>query len=498
MSIVMAMAAVLPPPPSEVSEAHELLGRLYARHHQELFRYAQGILRHGQDAQDVLQAAMAAALVALLRGVRPHAPRAWLFRIVHNEAITVLRRRPALADLPHETAAPADDEDAAGRCRQVLADLQHLPEQQRAALLLRELHGLSFEEVAGVLRTSPGNARQAAFKARAALIDLQDGREMACQPVRDAIGHGDGRALRRRTTRAHLRSCEACRTLESAMRRRRADLALLPLLPAAVAERILGAVAGDAAATATLGLSGAAAASTVGSAGATVVGGGATLTAVLAKGLVVIVAAAGGTALAVRGAPTPESRPAPAVLAAEPATAAPPAALVGAPVTVPPATPAADRDGDQSAARRAPAAGRRREARAPGSPPAAPSRPPVPAAAAPVADAGVAAADARPAARPAPPAAAPPVAASPGATARPPAPGASRDTAPAVPRPDEWSAPTASRPSEPTSPPKTGVPVVAVPQETTAPAPATAAQPTPAAAQPAPEAGRASDPATTR
>src|SRR5215213_5337011 len=72
---------------------------LYERHHQALYRYSRAILRHEEDAADVLQTTMERALAALSRGV-PDAPmRPWLFRIAHNEAISLLRRRRSTTDL---------------------------------------------------------------------------------------------------------------------------------------------------------------------------------------------------------------------------------------------------------------------------------------------------------------------------------------------------------------------------------------------------------------
>ena len=76
---------------------------LYQRHHQALYRYCRTIVRHDQDAQDVLQTTMARALAALGRGA-PNAPmRPWLFRIAHNEAVSLLRRRRPTVELDPAT-----------------------------------------------------------------------------------------------------------------------------------------------------------------------------------------------------------------------------------------------------------------------------------------------------------------------------------------------------------------------------------------------------------
>src|SRR5258708_26906242 len=66
---------------------------LYERHHQALYRYCRSIVRDETDAQDALHSTFAGALVALLRGARDAPLRPWLFRIAHNEAVSLLRRR---------------------------------------------------------------------------------------------------------------------------------------------------------------------------------------------------------------------------------------------------------------------------------------------------------------------------------------------------------------------------------------------------------------------
>jgi len=128
---------------------------LYRRHRQALYCYCRSIVRDEDDAQDALQSAMTRALVALRSEERDLAVRPWLLRIVHNEAVTVLRRRRPTATLVEdlEPADPAVEDMLAGRERlaRLVADLQALPERQRSALLMRELSGLSIEEISGVL-----------------------------------------------------------------------------------------------------------------------------------------------------------------------------------------------------------------------------------------------------------------------------------------------------------------------------------------------------------
>jgi RNA polymerase sigma factor (sigma-70 family) len=220
---------------------------LYQRHHQALYRYCRSIVRNEEDAQDALQNAMMRALAALQRDQRDIAVRPWLFRIVHNEAVSLLRRRRPTASLT-ERFEPMDDGieskiEQRERFAELRRDLQSLPERQRAALVMRELSGLSIQEIAAALSTTPGAAKQAIFEARSALADYQEGRAMECEAVRRAVSDGDGRILRARRLRAHLRDCQGCHDFQDMIGARTAELrALAPPLPAAAATTMLASV----------------------------------------------------------------------------------------------------------------------------------------------------------------------------------------------------------------------------------------------------------------
>lgn len=225
----------------------EAFAELYKRHHQALFRYCRSILRDPEQAQDVLQSAMASAFVALGASERDLAVRPWLFRIVHNEAISLLRRRRSQDVEVGEAALIASADDGPERTLEqherlasLLADLRALAERQRSALLMRELSGLTIEEIAQALSITPATAKQTLFEARSALRDMAEGRTSDCDSIRRLIGEHDGRVLRSRLVRAHLRSCAACQEYEQAIATRSADLrALAPPLPAFAASVML-------------------------------------------------------------------------------------------------------------------------------------------------------------------------------------------------------------------------------------------------------------------
>ena len=226
---------------------------LYERYHQPLYRFCRSIVRDDGDAQDALQSALASAFAALGRGQRDAPLRPWLFRIAHNEAVSLLRRRRPVVELSdvYEGAAQSVEERVGERerLRLLVADLAALPERQRGALVMRELSGLSHEQIALALGTSQGAAKQAIFEARQALADCEQGRTMACEEVLRTVSDGDRRTLRGRRVRAHLRDCTGCAAFAAAIPARQSDLSALapPLAPAAAAgllAHLLGAGSG--------------------------------------------------------------------------------------------------------------------------------------------------------------------------------------------------------------------------------------------------------------
>jgi RNA polymerase sigma factor (sigma-70 family) len=217
---------------------------IYERYHQRLYRYCRSIVQNDVDAQDALQSTFASAFAALQRDQRDAPLRPWLFRIAHNEAISLIRRRGDTREFTeaHSTPVPSAADRAGERARlaMLVADLEDLPERQRGALLMRELSGLSHDEIAIALDTSKGAAKQAIFEARRALQEYEQGRLMECEDVRRAISDADGRRLRGRRVRGHLRNCALCAAFAEAIPDRRAQLqALAPPLPLALAAGVL-------------------------------------------------------------------------------------------------------------------------------------------------------------------------------------------------------------------------------------------------------------------
>jgi RNA polymerase sigma factor (sigma-70 family) len=123
-------------------------------------------------ADDVVQESMVKAYLALQRGDRPDAPKAWLFRIVRNTALNERRDWREFDHLDENYDGVEQPPQAAERrseLRNLVAALGALPESQRTAIVQRELEGRGHDEIAASLGTSPGAVRQLIFRARETL-----------------------------------------------------------------------------------------------------------------------------------------------------------------------------------------------------------------------------------------------------------------------------------------------------------------------------------------
>ncbi|MBA3749161.1 MAG: sigma-70 family RNA polymerase sigma factor, partial [Solirubrobacterales bacterium] len=121
---------------------------LYERYYGPLLGYTRSILLDSEDAHDATQNALESALRALPGRDTSRPLRPWLYKIAHNEAIDIMRRRRPQTELQpaFEPTVPGPEVDAEQRERleQLVDDLQSLPERQRGALVMRELNGLSY------------------------------------------------------------------------------------------------------------------------------------------------------------------------------------------------------------------------------------------------------------------------------------------------------------------------------------------------------------------
>ena len=140
----------------------------YRKHVAEVYQYALAVLTNPADAEDVTQQTFLNAYRAFQKGERPHTPHNWLIKIAHNVCRMRWRqssRRPQ--EVPLENAAePASLDEDKPSLDDVLAALARLPFNQRAAIVMREVEGRSYAEIAEVLSTTVPAVEALLFRAR--------------------------------------------------------------------------------------------------------------------------------------------------------------------------------------------------------------------------------------------------------------------------------------------------------------------------------------------
>jgi RNA polymerase sigma-70 factor (ECF subfamily) len=148
---------------------------LYAQHHGEIYAYLMRMLREPELAADLTQDTFVKAYRAYgSLEDRTHA-RAWLYQIAHRVALDELRRRKIVRFFPWtgESRGAAPSAERLVMDLQLSGDLQRalerIPERQRAALLMAELHDLTGLELAAALGVSHVAARALLTRARESL-----------------------------------------------------------------------------------------------------------------------------------------------------------------------------------------------------------------------------------------------------------------------------------------------------------------------------------------
>jgi RNA polymerase sigma factor (sigma-70 family) len=332
---------------------------IHDRYHQRLSAYTRQMLPRRQDAEDALQDVFVRVYTSLRASERKvDRLRPWLYRAAHNRCVDELRRPPApppevLAEIRSPIEDPVAQVVERESVRRVLEHVGRLPAQQRSALLLRELGGAHYDDIAIALGTTVPAVKSLLVRARMTLASSLEASDTPCSTIREelTLAH-DNRVRPNSTARSHMRDCRACRDFREQLRGTSRHLkALVPALGP------LGALANA------LGFGGAGSGVSAGG-GAAVAGGGGSIgggalasAGVLSGGhvatLVAAAVATAGGAVAIQNTVMPPSRSPANVSAAtssSPANTAgvAPSALAGltpqpnlAPVTIPPAGPSA-------------------------------------------------------------------------------------------------------------------------------------------------------------
>jgi RNA polymerase sigma factor (sigma-70 family) len=193
---------------------------IYERHRPVVLAVCMGVLGTPPDAEDATQETFSALAVAL-RTRPPAELRPWLIRVARNASIdTTRRRRHRLLTLDGEIPEIAARPQGSGQAELavVLDGIRELPEGQRMALLMRELGGHSYAEIAEFLATDEEAVKGLIARARVGLRTYREATELSCASARSTIAaEPDGRRYDK-TIRRHLRGCSACRGYREALR----------------------------------------------------------------------------------------------------------------------------------------------------------------------------------------------------------------------------------------------------------------------------------------
>ncbi len=262
---------------------HAAFETLFSRYQSRLLAFCRHMLGSKEDAEDVLQEVFAAAFNAILADEREINVRPWLYRIARNRSLNHLRKASAIGvdsmDVHYAEGGLSTAEKVLKResFRQLIGDVQQLPETQRTALLLREIDALSYEQISDAMETTVPAVKSLLVRARISLAEAAEARKLTCDEARLELGEvAEGLAKPTAAVRRHVRDCERCRAFRKQLKDNNVALAaMLPVGPLLLLKKLvltkLGSTAGAGHVAGAGGAGAAAGAGAVGGAGA---GGG--------------------------------------------------------------------------------------------------------------------------------------------------------------------------------------------------------------------------------
>ena len=207
---------------------------LYDRYSAQLLSFCRHMLGSREEGEDAVQQAFISAYNALAEGTQEINFKPWLFTIARNRSLDIIRAR---REQPSEFVEPSTDGlshevEQRVELRELLRDLHGLPVDQRAALVLSELGGLSHADVAEIVGCDGSKVKALVFQARQTLAQCKTARDASCRDIRSALSTDRGRAARRGPIRRHMRDCPGCAAYWDEIRDQRAKVAaLLPVVP---------------------------------------------------------------------------------------------------------------------------------------------------------------------------------------------------------------------------------------------------------------------------
>jgi RNA polymerase sigma factor (sigma-70 family) len=290
---------------------------LCARYQSRLLSFVRHMLGSREDAEDVLQEVLTAAFNAILADEREINVRPWLYRIARNRSLNHLRRASAVGvdsmDVHFADHGLSTSDHVLRResFRELLYDVQRLPETQRTALLLREIDALSYEQIALAMETTVPSVKSLLVRARISLAEAAEARKLSCEEVRLELGEvAEGLVKLSPPARRHARDCDRCRFFRKQLKENNHALAaIFPIGPLLLLKKLVVAkvsstasagsahVAGGAGATVGAGAAaGAGIAGGAGASGAFTVGAGALATKAVAGLAAAAIVSAGAVA----------------------------------------------------------------------------------------------------------------------------------------------------------------------------------------------------------
>ena len=226
---------------------HAAFEVLFSRYQSRLLSFCRHMLGSREDAEDVLQEVFTAAFNAVLGDEREINVRPWLYRIARNRSLNHLRRASAIGVDSMDVHFSDHGQSTGDRVikresfRQLLADVQDLPETQRTALLLREIDALSYEQIAHAMETTVPSVKSLLVRARISLAEAAEARKLSCAEVRLELGEvAEGLAKLSPPARRHVRGCENCRFFRKQLKENNHALAaILPVGPLLLMKKLL-------------------------------------------------------------------------------------------------------------------------------------------------------------------------------------------------------------------------------------------------------------------
>ncbi|MEI7559293.1 MAG: RNA polymerase sigma factor [Actinomycetes bacterium] len=216
---------------------------LVSRYQSKLLNFCRHMLNNREDAEDVLQEVFASAYTAMLADDRPIMVKPWLYRIARNRSLNHMRKtKPIGVDsmdihVSEHGRSTADRANSREEFRDLMSDISLLPETQRTALLLREVDGMPYDQIAEAMDTTVPSIKSLLVRARVGLAEMSEARGLTCDTVRMELGEVAEGLTRRLTppVRRHIKSCDRCKEFKAELTATDAALAAVAPLGMIVA-----------------------------------------------------------------------------------------------------------------------------------------------------------------------------------------------------------------------------------------------------------------------